>query len=85
VPIRPSGASDEITDWIQVHNGGMSMLPIAELSAVLSTLESLSARVDAIGDSMKGTDRGDQQSAELHLIAGSIAQTQRRLNRMINR
>jgi hypothetical protein len=63
----------------------MSLLPVAELSAVVSTLETLSSRLDSIGDNMKGTDRGDQLSAELHLIAGTIAQTQRRLNRMINR
>jgi hypothetical protein len=63
----------------------MSSLPISELSAVVSTLESIAMRLDSIGDSVKGTDRGDQQSAELHLLAASIGQAQRRLNRMINR
>jgi hypothetical protein len=61
------------------------LLPVAELSAVVSTLDTLSARLDSIGDSMKGTDQGDQLSAELHLIAGTIAQSQRRLHRMINK
>jgi hypothetical protein len=34
---------------------------------------------------LKGTDRGDQQSAELHMLASSIGQAHRRLQRMISR
>lgn len=63
----------------------MSSLPISELSAVVSTLETIAFRLDTIGDGVKGTDRGDQQSAELHLLAASLGQAHRRLNRMINR
>ncbi len=63
----------------------MSELPVAELSAIVSTLETIAARIDMVGDGVKGTDRGDQQSAELHLIASSIGQARRRLFRMISK
>jgi hypothetical protein len=63
----------------------MSELPTAELSAIVSTLETIAARIDSVGDGVKGTDRGDQQSAELHLIASSLGQARRRLFRMINK
>ncbi len=67
------------------HNGLMSQLPAAELSAIVSTLETIAARLDNVGDGLKGTDRGDQQSAELHMLASSIGQAHRRLQRMISR
>ncbi len=67
------------------HNGPMSQLPLAELSAIVSTLETIAARLDSVGDGVKGTDRGDQQSAELHMLSSSIGQAQRRLYRMISR
>jgi hypothetical protein len=60
-------------------------LPVSELSAIVSSLETISARLDNVGDGVKGTDRGDQQSAELHLIASSIGQARRRLFRMIDK
>jgi hypothetical protein len=60
-------------------------LPFAELSTLANSLETLAARIDAIGDSVKGSDKGDQQSAELHLIAGTVNQAQRRLGRMLRR
>jgi hypothetical protein len=63
----------------------MSSLPVAELSAVVSTLEAIAGRLDAVGDNVKGTDEGNQQAAELHLLATSIAQAQRRLNRLLAR
>ncbi len=63
----------------------MSQLPVAELSAIASTLETIVARLDSVGDGVKGTDRGDQQSAELHMLAASIGQAQRRLFRMLSR
>ncbi len=62
-----------------------SSLPLAELAAIVSSLETLSSRIEAIGDAQKGTDRGDQISNELRLISSTIDQAQRRLFRMTSR
>jgi hypothetical protein len=60
-------------------------LPIAEIAVIVSSLETLSDRIEAIGDTQRGTDRGDQISNELHLISSTIGQAVRRLARLDKR
>jgi methyl-accepting chemotaxis protein len=61
-------------------------LPVAELSAMSSSLEAIIGRLEGVALSIKGTtERADQQSNELQLIASSIGQAQRRLSRMLLR
>jgi hypothetical protein len=60
-------------------------LPEAELAVIVSSLETLSDRIEAIGDSQRGTDKGDQISNELHLISSTIGQVMRRLTRLTKR
>jgi hypothetical protein len=60
-------------------------LPVAELSAIVTGLDTMSARMESIAESLKGSDRGDQQCNELQHIASTITQAQRRLDRMLKR
>ncbi len=62
-----------------------SPLPAAELDVIVSSLETLTARIESIGETQRGTDRGDQISNELLLIAGSVGQAHRRLSRLLKR